>query len=167
VYQQNFGLGYAILRYGNVYGPRQDPYGEAGVVAIFIKRLTRHEPLTLFARRVAGDDGCIRDYIHVDDVVAANLLALDQDLQGIYNVGSGIGTTTRGVYDEITRALKTEGNINHAPPRRGDLEVSVLDSSRLGGLGWSPRLDIRNGIKRTSEWFARFSGGNDAAGGAK
>lgn len=167
VYRQNFDLGYTILRYGNVYGPRQDPDGEAGVVAIFIERLMRHEPVTLFGRRVAGDNGCTRDYIHVDDVVAANVLVLEQEVQGIYNVGSGIGTTTREVYDRVAEALKKEGHVNYARPRRGDLEVSVLDSSCLRGLGWSPTLDIRNGINRTSEWFARFYVENRPCGGGE
>ncbi len=153
VYSQNFGLGYTTLRYANVYGPRQDPHGEAGVVAIFVARLMKKEPVTLFARRDAGDDGCIRDYVYVKDVAAANLLALEGKIAGVYNVGTGTMTTTRMVAEAIGTSLGTTPQIQHGPPRQGDLEQSVLDPSKLQGSGWKSQYTFSEGISQTVESF--------------
>ena len=153
VYRQNFGLAYTVLRYANVYGPRQDPYGEAGVVAIFTGRLLKGEPVTLFARREPGDDGCVRDYVWVGDVVQANLLAVERGLDGCYNVGTGIGSTTRQVLAAIEAAVGVEAHVKPAPPRPGDLERSVIDASKLARAGWSPTVTLEEGIRRTVAWF--------------
>lgn len=153
VYRQNFGMRYTVLRYANVYGPRQDPFGEAGVVAIFVSRLLRNEPVTLFARRDPGDDGCVRDYVFVDDVVQANMLAVDAALDGFFNVGTGIGTTTRQVLAAIEAALQTEAKVEPAPPRPGDLERSVVEPARLRDVGWTPAVSFLDGIQRTVTWF--------------
>lgn len=153
VYRRNFGLRSTVLRYANVYGPRQDPHGEAGVVAIFIGRLLRGEPVTLFARREPGDEGCVRDYVYVDDVVAANLLAAEARLEGAYNVGTGVGTTTRQVLAAVEAALSVHAEIVAAPPRPGDLERSVVDASGLRAAGWRPGVSFAEGIRRTVEWF--------------
>lgn len=152
-YRQNFRMPYTVLRYANVYGPRQDPFGEAGVVAIFVSRLLRGEPVTLFARREPGDDGCIRDYVFVEDVVAANLLAVDASLDGFFNVGTGIGTTTREVLAAVETALQTEAEVVSAPPRSGDLERSVVAATRLQAVGWAPSVPFVEGIQRTVSWF--------------
>jgi UDP-glucose 4-epimerase len=154
VYQHNYGLEYVTLRYGNVYGPRQDPHGEAGVVAIFTQRLLEGMPVILFARRTPGDAGCVREYVYVSDVVSANLLALEQDLRGIYNVGTGIGHSTLDVYEQIVRTLNGVGTIEYAPRRPGDVEVNRLNISRLTSVGWSPETTFEEGIRRTVAWFS-------------
>lgn len=159
VYRQNFGVRYTVLRYANVYGPRQDPFGEAGVVAIFISRLLQGTPVTLFARREPGDEGCVRDYVYVDDVVAANLRAAAAELDGFYNVGTGIGTTTRQVLAAIEVSLQTEARIKPAPPRPGDLERSVVEPARLRAFGWTPTVPFVDGIRRTVAWFRQRTHG--------
>lgn len=153
VYRQNFGLRYTVLRYANVYGPRQDPYGEAGVVAIFISRLLQDEPVTLFARQEPGDDGCVRDYVFVGDVVAANLLAVEAGLDGFYNVGTGVGTTTRQLLSTIEATVGAASVVSPAPPRPGDLERSVVAPARLQEVGWRPGVSLADGIRKTVEWF--------------
>ncbi|WP_287369659.1 NAD-dependent epimerase/dehydratase family protein [Oceanithermus sp.] len=153
VYRRQFGLRYTALRYGNVYGPRQDPHGEAGVVAIFARRLLAGKPVTVYARREAGDDGGVRDYVYVGDVVAANLMALGGDLEGVYNVGSGRGRSTREVLRAVARALGIEPRVEPAGVRPGDLERSVLDPSRLEASGWRAEVAFDEGIRRTVEWF--------------
>lgn len=153
VYRQNFGLRYTILRYANVYGPRQDPFGEAGVVAIFSSRLLRGQPVTLFARKTPGDDGCVRDYVYVGDVVAANLLAVEQELDGAFNVGTGLGTTTRDLLAAIEAAVGKKAVVEEAPPRAGDLERSVIDASRLRAAGWATAVPLAEGIARTVASF--------------
>src|SRR5690606_10373845 len=142
VYRQNFGLKYTVLRYANVYGPRQDPFGEAGVVAIFTGRLLKGQPVTLFARREPGDEGCVRDYIWVGDVVQANLIAVERALDGCYNVGTGVGSTTRQVLAAVEAAVGVRAQVEPAPPRSGDLERSVIDASKLMQAGWSPTVTL-------------------------
>ncbi|MBO8141287.1 MAG: NAD-dependent epimerase/dehydratase family protein [Firmicutes bacterium] len=159
-YRQNFGLAGTVLRYANVYGPRQDPLGEAGVVAIFANRVLGGRPVTLFARREPGDEGCVRDYVWVGDVVAANLLAAERELDGCFNVGTGVGSTTRQVLAAIEAAAGARARVEPAPPRPGDLERSVVDASRLAACGWSPRVGLEEGIRRTVEWFRRTQNGN-------
>jgi UDP-glucose 4-epimerase len=153
-YGQNYGLKWVSLRYGNVYGPRQDPHGEAGVVAIFIGRLLEGKPVTLYARRAPGDEGCVRDYVYVGDVVEAHALALG--LEGVYNVGTGEGRTTREVLLAVAQALgkaPEEVEVHPAPPRPGDLERSVLSPLRLMEKGWRPRVGFEEGVAWTAAWF--------------
>jgi UDP-glucose 4-epimerase len=153
VYRQEFGISSAALRFANVYGPRQDPHGEAGVVAIFARRLLAGEEVTIFARRRAGDDGCVRDYVYVEDVASACALALERGLEGTYNVGTGEGRTTREVLEALARAAGVEARVALGPPRVGDLEVSCLDPARLVQAGWRPATAFADGIARTVEWF--------------
>jgi UDP-glucose 4-epimerase len=151
-YGQNYGLRWVSLRYGNVYGPRQDPHGEAGVVAIFAQRVLRGEPVTLYARRTPGDEGCVRDYIYVGDVAEAHTLAL-KGLEGVYNVGTGEGHTTLEVLKAVAEAALKTPEVRHAPPRPGDLERSVLSPLKLMAHGWRPRVGFREGIRLTVEHF--------------
>ncbi|GAA6755923.1 NAD-dependent epimerase/dehydratase family protein [Thermus thalpophilus] len=151
-YGQNYGLKWVALRYGNVYGPRQDPHGEAGVVAIFAKRVLKGEPVTLYARKTPGDEGCVRDYIYVEDVVRAHNLAL-RSLEGVYNVGTGEGHTTREVLEAVAEAAGKAPEVNPAPPRPGDLERSVLSPVKLMAHGWRPQVGFKEGIRRTVEHF--------------
>jgi UDP-glucose 4-epimerase len=151
-YGQNYGLKWVSLRYGNVYGPRQDPHGEAGVVAIFAERVLKGEPVTLYARRTPGDEGCVRDYIYVGDVAEAHTLAL-LSLEGVYNVGTGEGHTTLEVLKAVAEAALKTPEVRHAPPRPGDLERSVLSPLKLMAHGWRPRVGFREGIRLTVEHF--------------
>jgi len=157
VYRQQYGLRYTVLRYGNVYGPRQDPHGEAGVVAIFSRRLLEGKPVRVFARERKGDEGGIRDYVYVGDVVTANLLALENDLDGVYNVGSGQGRSTTEVLRAIAASLGVEPEIEWEGIRPGDLRRSVLDPGRLEARGWRARTEFAKGIGTTVEWFKKYS----------
>ncbi|TFU27520.1 NAD-dependent epimerase/dehydratase family protein [Thermus tengchongensis] len=151
-YGQNYGLKWVSLRYANVYGPRQDPHGEAGVVAIFAERVLKGEPVTLYARRTPGDEGCVRDYIFVKDVVRAHNLAL-KSLEGVYNVGTGEGHTTQEVLQAVAEAAGKTPAVNPAPPRPGDLERSVLSPAKLLAHGWRPEVGFAEGIRLTVEYF--------------
>ena len=142
------------LRFANVYGPRQDPHGEAGVVAIFAERVLRGEGLKLFARRDPGDAGCVRDYVHVSDVVSAAFWALTNRAPGAWNVASGQGRTTRAVLDAVVAAAGRPAQVVPAPMRAGDLEVSVLDPGKLESTGWAARVGFAEGIAETVRWFA-------------
>ena len=153
VYARQYGLRYTILRYANVYGPRQDPHGEAGVVAIFIDALRRGKPVRLYAMQEAGDDGCVRDYIDVGDVAAAHRLATERELDGCFNVGTGEGRRTVEVLEAVAKALGVEPTAERVGPRPGDLQRSVLDSSRLQAHGWRPSTPFPAGILRTARSF--------------
>ncbi|WP_337844180.1 NAD-dependent epimerase/dehydratase family protein [Thermus sp.] len=151
-YGQNYGLRWVSLRYGNVFGPRQDPHGEAGVVAIFAGRVLKGEPVTLYARKTPGDEGCVRDYIFVGDVAEAHRLALFS-LEGVYNVGTGEGRTTLEVLKAVAEAAGRTPEVHPAPPRPGDLERSVLSPAKLMAHGWRPKVGFEEGIRRTVESF--------------
>jgi UDP-glucose 4-epimerase len=135
------------LRYANVYGPRQDPLGEGGVVAIFCERARRGEPATVF-----GDGRQTRDFVYVGDVVDANVLAADRGGAGAFNIGRGEETSVL----ELAAALGLEAE--HAPERPGEVRRSCLDPSRARReLGWQARVDLAAGIDRTLQWV-RASG---------
>lgn len=158
-YRHEHGLASTILRYANVYGPRQDPHGEAGVVAIFCQRLAAGEPIRINAKAELGDDGCIRDYVYVGDVVRANVLAVEGRLEPtVANVGTGVATTTRALAESIERALGVRGDIGHGERRAGDLARSVLrPNDTLRALAEPVPLD--DGIGETAGWFrARAQG---------
>ncbi len=153
-YRDGFGLRASALRFANVYGPRQDPHGEAGVVAIFAERLLAGAPVMVFARRTPGDGGCVRDYVYVEDVARAVLLALDRGAEGgPFNVGTGERRNTADVLAALARATGASPSVTQAPPRPGDLEESCLDPSRLAALGWRPEVGFDEGIARTIAWF--------------
>jgi len=148
------GLRATVLRYANVYGPRQDPHGEAGVVAIFSRRLLAGEPLRINARRTPGDPGCVRDYVFVDDVVRANRAALAGALddEPVVHVATGTGTTTRTLAEALGEAAGTPATLVDGDHRPGDVERSVLDASRF-----PPTVGLQEGLTRTLDWF-RASG---------
>ncbi|HTO71474.1 MAG TPA: NAD-dependent epimerase/dehydratase family protein [Myxococcota bacterium] len=155
-YRALHGLSYTILRYANVYGPAQNPHGEAGVVAIFAQRLLRDQPISVFARAKAGDDGCVRDYVYVDDVVDWNLRAIRGAVTApISNVATGVGTTTRELAEAMKAAAKSRSEIGFAGPRTGDLERSVLEPERDGRA--PVPLDV--GLRRTLDWFREHRDG--------
>jgi UDP-glucose 4-epimerase len=155
-YRVVHGIETVALRYSNVYGPRQDPHGEAGVVAIFFQRLLRGEELTIF-----GDGEQTRDYVYVGDVVRANLLASELRFPAdagmddrAFNVGTGVETSVNRLAD-ITEAVSEirTGRVFRAT-RKGELAWSVLDVSRLKAVGWSPRTSLADGLRETFRWIS-------------
>ena len=142
---------HVTLRFGNVYGPRQDPHGEAGVVAIFFNRLLSGEQPKIF-----GDGSQTRDYVYVADVVRATLAAAEQD-GGVFNVGTGRETSVVELYELCRRvAGKEDVEAVFAPPRPGELQRSVLDISRaVDELGWRPEHNLEDGLRETWEWMTR------------
>lgn len=152
-FREQYGLDYSILRYGNVYGPRQNPHGEAGVVAIFTLRILAGEMCTIHG---TGED--TRDYVHVTDVAEANLLALDRGEASIYNVGTGRQTSTNTIFSLLSETLDATARVQHGPPRPGDLPASALDPTKAAGsLGWRARIELEDGLQETAEWFREDS----------
>jgi UDP-glucose 4-epimerase len=133
------------LRYGNVYGPRQDPLGEAGVIAIFCGRLVEGRRPTVF-----GDGLQTRDYIHVDDVVESNLLAAESSAAGAFNIGTGVETTVLQLVEALAPHADASFEPEHAPERLGEVRHIALDCSRAEGeLGWRPKVGLGDGLART------------------
>ena len=154
-YHRVHGLEYMALRYSNVYGPRQDPHGEAGVVAIFSTRLLKGEPLTIF-----GDGRQTRDYVYVGDVVAANMLLSELELPRAeclddrgFNVGTGVETSVNELAATLMHAAEREVAVSHAEARPGELLHSSLDAGRLRALGWAPTTELRQGLGETYRWI--------------
>jgi UDP-glucose 4-epimerase len=151
-YGREHGLRSTVLRYANVYGPRQDPHGEAGVVAIFAQRLLQGEPIQINARKQSGDAGCVRDYVFVADVVKANLAAIEGKLQkSPLNVCTGEATSTLELAHLMARAAGVTATLGHGARREGDVERSVLDPGEPAPLGAS--LSLADGVARTIAWF--------------
>ena len=143
------GFGYAALRYSNVYGPRQNPHGEAGVVAIFCEGLLGRRRF-----KIHGPGTDTRDYVYVADVVRANLLALDSQRSGHYNIGSGRETDVNTLYALVARRFGSNAEPEHGPERPGDIRRSAVDASLAAReLGWQPEVGLDEGIGRTVDWF--------------
>jgi UDP-glucose 4-epimerase len=154
-YHRVHGMEYAVLRYSNVYGPRQDPHGEAGVVAIFSTRLIREQPLTVF-----GDGEQTRDYVFVGDVVAANMLLSEAQLPAArslddrgFNVGTGVETSVNQLARGLMEASGAVVEMSNAPARAGEVRHSSLDTARLRSLGWEPRTSLLDGLRQTYQWI--------------
>jgi UDP-glucose 4-epimerase len=144
------GLAHIVLRLGNVYGPRQSPHGEAGVVAIFSDRLIRRETPIAF-----GHGKPTRDYVHVADVVRAFMAAADNNVGGTFNVGWGREISVLELLDVVQMAAGTKVEPRLEPLRAGELGRSALDSRRAAEiLGWRPELDFDQGIAETFDWYA-------------
>lgn len=138
-----------ILRYANVYGPRQDPRGEAGIVAILAEKF-----LTGDAPKIFGDGRQTRDYVHVSDVVAANRAVLERWHPGIYNVGTGVETSLLDVYRKVAFALGRSTDAEHLPANAAELERNSLDPGKLERtFGVRPRLDLEDGLALTLPWY--------------
>jgi UDP-glucose 4-epimerase len=147
-YNRLYETRHVALRFGNVYGPRQDPHGEAGVVAIFFNRLLAGE-----APKVFGDGTATRDYVYVGDVVRATLAAAENE-GGVYNVGTGRETSVVELLELCQRVASTELEAQFVPPRPGELQRSVLDPSRaVDELGWRPEHSLEDGLRETYEFF--------------
>ncbi len=153
IYRDHRGLNSTVLRYANVYGPRQDPHGEAGVIAIFFDAALAGKNVTIFAKRAVGDGGCIRDYVYVSDVARANLRALTGELpHPVTNVGSGRATTTLELAERILAITGARSSIEQGPLRAGDIERSLLDVTRFEQtLGAPTPLDT--GLAETAKWY--------------
>jgi UDP-glucose 4-epimerase len=152
-YGQQFGLNYVILRYANVYGPRQVSHGEAGVVSIFIEKLLAGQQPVLNAFP-DQPDGMLRDYIFVQDVVSANLAALSYQGNNTFNIGTSIATSTGALFAEIARQLVSEVKLIPGPARDGDLHRSLLDCEKAEQLlAWKPHYSLQSGIAATIEFF--------------
>jgi UDP-glucose 4-epimerase len=150
MFRQLYGLECTHLALANVYGPRQDPHGEAGVVAIFARALLAGEPT-----RVFGDGGNTRDYVYVDDVVEA-FLAASGELGGgrRYNIGTGVPTSDRELHSLVAKEAGAPDEPEYAPARLGDLRASALDASvARAELGWRPQVNIVEGVHRTVDYF--------------
>jgi UDP-glucose 4-epimerase len=149
VFRATHGLRFAALRYANVYGPRQDPLGEAGVVAIFCGRLLAGTPCT-----VNGDGRQTRDYVFVEDVARANLLAAEKGFQGALNVGTGVETDVLAIHRHLARAAGVVAAAVHAPAKLGEQRRSCIDPRAAGAaIGWRPEVPLDEGLGRTLEWF--------------
>jgi len=150
LYRANYGLAYTVLRYPNVYGPRQDPYGEAGVVAIFAHQMLQNRQAV-----INGSGEQERDFVYVGDVARSNLLALERGDGGIYNLGSGIGTSINEIFDRLKAITGYQGDKVHGPPKPGEVFKIRLDASRAREeLGWVPQISLEEGLRRTVEYFA-------------
>ncbi len=152
-YQQYTGIQYVSLRYSNVYGPRQDPHGEAGVVAIFTRKmLSGEQPI------VNGTGRQTRDFVFVEDVVDAHLAVMGKDVQGCYNVGVGEETSINELFGMLADLTKSGSKQVHGPAKKGEQARSVVDSTKLRQeLGWEPRTLLSEGLSRTVEFFRRQS----------
>jgi UDP-glucose 4-epimerase len=153
-YHVAYGLDATCLRYANVYGERQNPHGEAGVVAIFLDRLLAgHIPT------INGPGLQTRDYVHVSDVVRANLAALGRPGFHIYNVGTGIETNVNELYDEIARSVGSDAKAEHGPAKAGEQQRSVIDAAfGRRELGLPQPIPLAEGLARTAAWFKERAG---------
>jgi len=160
------GVDTIALRYGNVYGPRQDSHGEAGVVAIFCERVLQGKPLTVF-----GDGNQTRDYVFVGDVARANVIAATHALPPAgavdvraFNIGTGIETSVNELAAVLRDAAGSPAEIRHAPARAGEVQRSALDNAKAARLlGWTPGTRLRDGVAETFRWFAAEAGRDPAA----
>lgn len=152
-YYTAYKLPYIALRYGNVYGPRQDPHGEAGVVAIFTqKMLERKKPI------INGDGKQTRDFVFVGDVVNANLLALKSNFVGPINIGTGIQTNVNKIFRILNNLTGKKAKEVHGEAKTGEQKTSCLSIKRAKKiLGWEPKVELEEGLKRTVEYFKDLS----------
>jgi UDP-glucose 4-epimerase len=147
-------LSYAVLRYSNVYGPRQSPKGEAGVVAIFARQMLQGERPTIFGK---GDK--TRDYVYVADVVTANLLAMEKSISGVFNIGTGAETSDQEMFDLLAELAGYKGNPHYAPVRKGEIYRICLDSSKAQKeIGWQPQFALREGLAETANYYRSIFG---------
>ncbi len=153
LYRHNYGLSYVVLRYPNVYGPRQDPLGEAGVVAIFTGLMLQGKQPT-----INGTGEQQRDFVYVGDIARANVIALEQG-EGIYNIGSGVPTDVNTIFAELKEIIGYPGEAHYGPPKLGEVFRIYLDASKAREeLGWEPTVPLREGLTRTVEFFRHREG---------
>lgn len=149
LFHRLYRLNYANLRYGNVFGPRQNPEGEAGVIPIFIHTMVNGNQPKIF-----GDGSQERDFVYVDDIVEANMLAIHGGANRTLNIGSGEGTSISSLYDLLRSELGYSHDAEHRPRRPGEVHQVTLDSSQAREtLGWSPQVSLQEGLRRTVEYY--------------
>ena len=149
-FKAEHGLDFTALRYGNVYGPRQDPFGEAGVIAIFIGRFLAGQSV-----RIDSDGEQTRDYVYVGDVADANQAALEHGDGGCFVVGTNRRTSVNTLYRELASIMGTEPPIERAPKRPGDVRDAQFDPTlAVRDLGWYPRTSLRDGLEKTVNYFS-------------
>lgn len=157
-YSALHGLKYTALRYGNVYGPRQDPHGEAGVIAIFCQAMAGNGEIKIF-----GTGEQLRDYIYVGDVVQANVLALEMGDNQAINIGTSTGTSVNELFAILKGVTGYNKDAVYHPPRQGELEKTYLTNQKaLEVLSWQPQVGIEDGLKLTAEYFKEQSVGAKA-----
>ncbi len=151
-FHKTYGLDFVSLRYSNVYGPRQNPLGEAGVVAIFTERLLSDKEAV-----INGDGMQTRDFVFVEDVVRANLLALDYPQSDIFNIGTGIETDINSIFKILKEQTGSKQKEIHGPAVPGDLKRNALNYARAKKLlGWKPKYDLKKGISVTVDHFQKM-----------
>jgi len=151
-YRETYGIEFVSLRYANVYGPRQNPFGEAGVVAIFTERLLTDKDAV-----INGDGTQTRDFVFVDDVAESNLLALNYPKSDIFNIGTSIETDINSILRLLKKITGSKQKEGHNPPKSGEPQRSVLDFSKAETLlKWKPRYSLQDGIARTVEYFQKI-----------
>ena len=149
MFKQTYGLDYSVIRYPNVFGPRQDPSGEAGVVAIFTGRMLASKPVTIY-----GTGEQVRDYVFVRDCARANVMLLTNGSGNVYNLGSGTGTTVNQIFQNLKEITGYPQEAAYGPARAGETFQIYLDASRAkGDLGWAPSVTLRDGLGKTVEYF--------------
>ena len=147
-------LPFIALRYANVYGPRQDPHGEAGVVGIFCERLLRGAPCAIY-----GDGENTRDFVFVGDVARANVLALQSDYIGPVNIGTGRETSVNELHERLASVAGVKAAPLHVPPRPGEQRRSVIDATLAARvLGWRAETPLEEGLKKTLVWLRATAG---------
>jgi UDP-glucose 4-epimerase len=150
-YKEVYGMAYVALRFGNVYGPRQNPKGDSGVVAIFSEKLLNNQPLTIY-----GDGKQTRDYVFVEDVVQAAVSGLNVKAVGAYNIGTGRETSVIELYRIMKKKSGSNSPVKFAPPRKGEQSRSCLDCSwAKKELGWNHRFNLEEGLDRTLRNYAK------------
>lgn len=149
VYRHLYGLDYTILRYANVYGIRQDPRGEGGVIAIFLDRVLRDEKLTIF-----GDGKQTRDFVYVGDIADANICALHRGNGKVFNLGTGVPTSLEELVRILGEVTEKEIRVEYRPERPGDIKHSHFDNRQAEKwLDWTPRIDLKTGLRMTYEYY--------------
>lgn len=152
-YRNEYGLKYSILRYANVYGPRQNPFGEAGVVAIFTNKLLRNENPV-----INGNGKQTRDYVFVEDVVKANVIALNDNSSEIYNVGTGTETSVNELFLKLNKVAGNKAEEKHGPAPKGEQLRSVISSAKLfNRFKWKPSIKIDDGLQKTFNFFSSIN----------
>lgn len=150
---QIHGLPYVILRYANVYGPRQNAKGEAGVISIFSERMANGAPISIF-----GTGKQTRDYVYVEDVVRANMLAMTSSCQGTYNIGTGKQTSVNTLFKQLKTLTRYPLQATYEPAIPGEMLRSCLSAKKAKKeLGWEPKTTLESGLKKTVKWFTQSS----------
>jgi UDP-glucose 4-epimerase len=150
MYQENYGMPYTILRYPNVYGPRQDPHGEAGVVAIFTGQMLADQQVV-----INGDGKQERDFVYVGDCARANLMVLKANTtNGIFNLGYGEGTSINEIYKVLAEIIGYSRDVVHGPAKVGETRVIYLEAKKVWEeVGWKPTMGLKEGLQQTVDYF--------------